>query len=448
LLAVGVLIALAQPCCAVERKMNGTEWLIRLSVHPMAAPRPALRYQLLPELRDMEPGNPIQSYLACYLDHAAFFGEGAYKRQEKLRQASLQDLAAMHLGDYGAPVLRLADRAARMDSPDWQALLKVKSEVFGLPLPEVEALRSLMTALQVRFRIETAECRFDAAVRTAQTMLAIARHMDECPVLRGNLVGSAFALNGITSLEEMLEQPGCPNLYWALTSLPTPFVSPDRGMAGEQMLLEVLMTGLDESSPMSEAQMKKLLITLNGSAVRAILDSRTKDKEALKAARRRLVEHGLPEERVQQFLPKQVVLLDEKHAFEARRDDMLKLMTLPTWQFEEHAAKVKAPRTETLWDDLLTIPMLLKVRRVQGQLEQRIALLRHVEALRMYAAEHDGKLPEKLSDITVPLPMDPYSNKPFRYQAEGAVAHLRGCPPPGQEKIWFYNLHFEVKVQK
>ena len=34
------------------------EMLIRLTVQPMAAPKPALRYLLLPELKEMNPGNP------------------------------------------------------------------------------------------------------------------------------------------------------------------------------------------------------------------------------------------------------------------------------------------------------------------------------------------------------------------------------------------------------
>ncbi len=44
------------------------ETLIRLTVDPMLAPQPALRYLLLPELRELTPGNPIANYLKCLLD--------------------------------------------------------------------------------------------------------------------------------------------------------------------------------------------------------------------------------------------------------------------------------------------------------------------------------------------------------------------------------------------
>jgi hypothetical protein len=94
------------------------------------------------------------------------------------------------------------------------------------------------------------------------------------------------------------------------------------------------------------------------------------------------------------------------------------------------------------------LPTLSKIRRAQGRLEQRIALLRHVEALRLYAAEHDGKLPEKLADCPVPLPEDPFTGKPFRYEVTGTTAHLRGTPPRGQEKNPAFNIHYEINIRK
>ena len=79
------------------------------------------------------------------------------------------------------------------------------------------------------------------------------------------------------------------------------------------------------------------------------------------------------------------------------------------------------------------MPAVATVRRAQGRLEQRIALLRHVEALRLYAAGHKGAWPASLSAIPVPLPDDPFTGKPFRYEVIGKTAHLRGTPPRGAE---------------
>jgi len=48
----------------------------------------------------------------------------------------------------------------------------------------------------------------------------------------------------------------------------------------------------------------------------------------------------------------------------------------------------------------------------------------------------------------VPLPPDPFTGKAFHYKLDGATAHLRGSPPPGEEKNPVYNLHFEVTIRK
>ena len=48
-----------------EPTITPSETVIRLTVQPMAAPKPALRYLLLPELKEMNPGNPIPIYLQC-----------------------------------------------------------------------------------------------------------------------------------------------------------------------------------------------------------------------------------------------------------------------------------------------------------------------------------------------------------------------------------------------
>ncbi len=437
LLCCTALAALALPARA-EQTITPTEILIRLTVRPMAAPKPALRYLLLPDLKELNPGNPIPNYLKCNLD---------------------QEMAGERV-DIRRSALREADRAARLDKPDWQILLKVKTDGIGLLIPDVQKMRALASALQERFRDENARCRFDDSIRTAKTMFAMSRHMSEHPTLIAGLVGTAIAFVAINPLEEMLERPGAPNLYWALTDLPTPLVPLDKGMEGERVLILSEFKDLKDSGPMTPRQIEKFVNYIGRllefekreKTVRAWLNERNKDEKLLRAARARLVEIGLAEERVNQFPADQVLLLDEKRAYEVNRDETMKLMKLPTWQVEALIGKKKLTRPEgkKLLDQGLfggLVPALQKVRRAQGRLEQRIALLRHVEAVRMYAAAHDGKPPAKLSDCPVPLPADPFTNKPIRYEVDGATFHLRGSPPPGEEKSPAYNVHFQVTIK-
>ena len=458
-LCCAALAFVVLPCRADEPAAN-PETLIRLIVHPAATPKPALRYLLLPDLKEMNPGNPIQGYLKCFAEQQKFFfDKESFQRREKLLAMPLKELPAGELLDYGGLALRQADWAARLANPDWQILLNLKSEGIYLMIPDVQDIRSLPNALKVRMRAEVALGRFDDAIRTAKTLFALARHLGEHPTFVGNLVGFATANAAIGPLEEMLEQPGCPNLYWALTHLPEPLVSVDRGSEGERIgLIQWIFRDLDDRAPMSPDQLNRLIASMDklirtefpntlSEGLGAWLDTRTKDEGRVNAARRRLVEVGLPEARVRLFPAEQVILLDEKREFEVRFDDAMKTINLPPWQAEAVSKQSKPSQEPALFADSF-VPEIGKVIRVRGRLDQRIALLRHVEAIRLHAAEHDGVLPVKLSEIAVPLPSDPFSGKPFRYEVAGSTAHLRGTPPSGMETDASYRVHYEVTYRK
>jgi hypothetical protein len=458
LLCCAAVTAFAHPCLA-EQTSTTTEMLIRLNVRPAPAPKPALRYRLLPELKEMNPGNPIQSYINCMMAQKKFFlDDGNYQNRQKLLTMPLNELPAQKLPDEDRYALSEADWAARLDNPNWQILLKLKADGIELLLPEVQQLRSLARGLQVRFRAEIAQCRFDDAIRTAKTMFAMSRHLGEHPSLIGNLVGIAIASITISNLDEMLMQPGCPNLYWALTVLPSPLISLDKGMDGERVMLGWVFRDLSESTPMNKDQLKKFVAEADKlldavdekggkGRLRPWLEGRIKDTAVVTAARQHLVEYGIPEKRVTAFSAEQVILLDDKRELESRVDDDHKTINLPLWQAEMLAAQIKSKSPPALFADLL-VPVTLAARRAQARVVQRISLLRHIEALRLHAAEHDGALPAQLTDVAVPLPVDPITGKSFRYEVTGNTAHVRGSPPSGQEKIPAFNIHYELTLQK
>jgi hypothetical protein len=410
-----------------------SETVIRMTVDPMPAPKPALRYLLLPELKEMTPGNPIPNYLKALLDQD---------------HTQLQE-------DFSPAALRQADRAARMDRPDWQILTRLRIDGIALLLPDLQKMRELARSLQKRFHHEVSLRQFDDALVTAKTMFAMARHMGDHPTLIGALVGIAIAATGISPLEEMLQQPGCPNLYWALTQLPSPLVPMEKAAEGERIFLDVELRELSDREPMSPEQSKKLIAYIarilefdpdSEEGIRQWIQKRKGDAKYMAAARKRLIEWGIPAERLARFPAEQVLLLDEKLLYEIDRDDGFKYWNLPTWKALDAMNKVPPPPKDRLFRGLLSA--LNKVRTAQGRLEQRIALLRHVEALRMYAADHGGKLPATLDEIDLPLPVDPFTGKPFRYELKDDTAHLRGTPPKGYEDVSVYNLHYEITIRK
>src|SRR5262249_3385193 len=78
----------------------------RLSVRPMAAPKPALKYQLLPEVRELTPGNPVQWYMRCFAEQRYFFfHKEAVAQRARYRSTPLAELPVGELRHYGGSAL-------------------------------------------------------------------------------------------------------------------------------------------------------------------------------------------------------------------------------------------------------------------------------------------------------------------------------------------------------
>ena len=64
----------------------------------------------------------------------------------------------------------------------------------------------------------------------------------------------------------------------------------------------------------------------------------------------------------------------------------------------------------------LLLPATSAAKHAETRNDWNIAMLRIFEAMRLYAATHDGQWPDRLSDITeVPIPVNPFDGKPFLY---------------------------------
>ena len=228
-------------------------------------------------------------------------------------------------------------------------------------------------------------------------------------------------------------------------------------MSGERAFLAVeLKDVLDTKRPLAEGQWAAKaadydrLFDLNGKRggplVSDLLAKRAGDKEYVAGARKRLVEAGRTEEELARLANSQVILLDEYAAYEAARDDLMKWCQLPYHQGAPGIAKEENGLTRSVFG--LMVPGVVKVYQGKARLDQRLGLLRCVEALRLYAAANKGAWPKDLGDIGVPLPDDPVTGKPFPYEVKDGVAVVRGTPPAGREKEAAFKVRYELTIRK
>ncbi len=88
-----------------------------------------------------------------------------------------------------------------------------------------------------------------------------------------------------------------------------------------------------------------------------------------------------------------------------------------------------------------------RVRSISKRLDNNLNGLQCVEAIRHYAATHDGRLPENLSDISqIEVPKDVVSDKVFEYRLTSDGAILKSAMPQGGRPKDV--VHYEIVLKK
>jgi len=83
-----------------------------------------------------------------------------------------------------------------------------------------------------------------------------------------------------------------------------------------------------------------------------------------------------------------------------------------------------------------------------NKLDRLVAALQCLEGIRYYAAIHGGKLPASLNDISdLSLPLDPVTQRPFRYQL-GTGKALLGSPVTDKQADRESTIYFEILIKK
>jgi hypothetical protein len=469
-------LALAASALAISAAAQEVE-PVRIALHPAAAPTPALRYHLLPQLHEMAPGNAAERYKQAIAEMKkigdATGAEGDIDDWLELPADRLPRDKARKLIDRYQEVFRLADKAARSEYCDWGIAERIRKMGLNVVLSEVQDMRKLARLLALRARLDVLEGRTDQAVRDLQTGFAAARHVGDNPTLICSLVGVALSAITARELDLLLAQEKAPNLYWALTDLPRPFIDIRKGLEGERLFVYGTFPGLLEAvnnpdAPPLRPEQIKLGVKLLVEGLDFGKDYPTRAAASLlirarhDAAKAALVAAGRPREQVEKMPHVQVALLHSMLQYDRLYDEMLKWQTFPYAEakkgLDEADRMVREARAQFLSPagDAPALPLatlfLPAVRKVWGahaRTVRRFAALRCVEAIRLYAAAHGGRLPARLEEIKeVPVPADPYLGKPFVYRLGNGVATLEGPPPAGEKPNTGNALKYELVVEK
>lgn len=453
---------------------------MEMTLTPRAEPRPALKYQLLPDAFDMLDGNAAIYYLKAmgFLEQQAAhnalqeFHKAAEERANrentqwsevppgvwfsmKPEELPLEEVKKYLVFTSFQP--RFLEEAVRRDRFNMDRHFREEEDPIAYLLPEIQAMRELARTQSLRCKVAIAEGRLDEALAILGQQYALARHLGQDEFLVSNLVGIACAGIAWSDFLYLMQHPDAPNYYWAVAALPRPLLDMRYSLAVERRFLYLQLKVLREvdETPRPAGYWQDFLDRLvpqlgylaqnlglpaeNPEATRAMLVGYI--AAAYPGAKRCLIEEcGLPREQVEAYPTAQVVFLAIVRFADEAWDESFKWTLLPYWQAEASSKRRSDEEGfRTKWDRVgfagalpgMLLPAIHAARMAGSRAEQQLCLIQTVEAIRIYGAANAGKLPATLDELPVPAPLDPATGKLLEYQLEGDRATLTGHEWPG-----------------
>ena len=457
---------------------------IALAIRPAGPPRPALKYRLVPERLTLVPGNAaifyhravqMASWRRNRLDAEQRANEppparrvGVDEQVSRWNAAPIAEIpidqARAVLESFQSPLKEIEQGAMRATC-EWE--FDHRPEGMYLPIEEIQEMRFLARLAMLQARLAILDGKTDEAFHWIETGLVMGRHVSQGPTIIQALVGVAIDSVTAKCLEDLIQAPGMPSLYWALADRPRPFIDMRGPFEGERHLLEKEIPGfleldrgpwgIDQARKFADELQRKLFSFETGhfdGGMAHRLGIAAMIAKIYPEARRALIARGRPEAEVEAMPVVQVASLYCYQEYRRLLDESYKWMNLPHWQ---SVGRVDAPfimAERKLADPMLRLflsltPALSASRLAAVRLDRQLDALQCVEAIRLHAAGHGGKLPESLESITeAPVPLDPATGKPFAYSVDGDSATLSAPLPPGGPDHPSYRIRYSMKLAR
>lgn len=451
------ILALTVPLSAVAAATTASQPATppqSLTLQPAPLPRPALHYRLAPDPATLVDGNAAPLYLMAVTHHLmgdARPAEATVDQVTAWLDAPLDQLprqqAAALVDAYASP-LHFCELAARRTRCDWG--IPERDDGFMTLLPQLHDLRVLGLVLALRERLQIADGKFDDAAHTCQTGLALAHHLSGEHYMIQALVAAAIAQRMLAPLDDWQRATSSPNLYWALTDLPTPLVDFRASIRKEQASVSFALPDIAEAraghlTPEHYARLTRQLAEIfRGKAVGGSDADQQKAIDASEAAlnnppataKETLRRLGYDAAKINAMKPSELLGLAWTAQYDDLSQDIYKWSALPFPQAIGPMMKsmntLAAARGDAIDNPLLGLPSTPRAYWIITRLDRRLAQLRTVEALRNHAATHANKLPASMADLPEgsPAPADPSTGRAFEYRLTDDGAVLASPAPP------------------
>jgi hypothetical protein len=451
LLSLSLLLlasCLARPLSAEEPQA------IELTLYPQAIEGPPLKYRLLPGELELREGNAVPILLRLPWEQNPWMQQ-VYPTLHEWEELPLDDPRWKEAGNViPENFFREMKRAAFRRDADWEYPIGEQTPLYSILLPDMQGLRVfLLQGLSIRARYHMVQGEHDQAREAILVGLANSRHVAKTPFFVNQLVAVAIQRTMLHRVDELVSQPGSPNLYWSLTALPPSLLQLERAASLEGDAFASMLPAASElDRPRSKAEWRRmaeqlaaLLVELQempppkerekGNFLQEYLQAlkgaeRAHLKTFYESARAELAQLAkIPDDRVAEMTNEEVAVrwyVAQRLELDHRR---AALMTLPPTEAWPHLValhnEAQDLRKKTGAETTRGFIMVPGVYAAAWNVNRKVAALRVIEAVRHHAAQHEGRLPERLDDVKgLPIPLDPLTGKPFEWEATDGTATL------------------------
>lgn len=410
----------------------------------VAPPTPAMKYQLLyQKAYEKNPGNAATLYMDALLMVAPEELDLADKALDKYDagdKAGFNSLAADKLDRPG--LMRELELAGHREYCDWGAPAREEG-VYAL-LPHLNNLRGIAMFVKVQALRQMEQGKIDDAINTFCIGYELSDNVSRERYLVSGLVSLGITKLMDDGLQQLMNRPDAPNLYWALSRFPSRKPIFTREIDGDSIwwvALPVNLARLKDGQALSAGEWQSTFdyiaeLAANKPQFPAHEPSHTNPVGAagpgvLSQARERYAQaHQVSPDAASQVDP--IIVLGEYqfHQYDIACDEMSKLLGLPyptllakTKEFDDYAIKLKEQNPRNPF--LKMLPTIHRGAWTFARTDRELAAMTAVEAIRSYAAANGGNLPSKLEDVTAtPVPDNPATGMPFDYGVNGDTATI------------------------
>jgi hypothetical protein len=412
-------------------------------LHPVAPPTPALKYQLLFDPVDRIHGNAAIPFMQATM---LIKPEIDALRDKAIDAHGKDDVTYYALAEQitqaTEALVDTCELAARCESCEWQPLIRERG--VAAMLPHLNGLRMLNDILLIRARKQVHDGKVNDALATLRICYEIAQAAGKEPVLISGLV-SLNTMRGANEVTvELMNRADSPNLYWALATLPRPFVAMSYSMSAERLTIFGSIPALlraRKGEDLSGDEWKHIMQRVAALAAQSGESNQPAEQNVIakftginattpEAAAHYAQTRGIPADQVAKLDASKVNGVYFFDQYQEVSDDMFKILELPYPEMLARAANLSdrlarahgaSPRNPFL--DL--VPAIDRAAMTFARADRALAALTTMEAIRSFAATNAGKLPDKLEEIgETPVPVNPMTGQAFDYRVEGDTAVL------------------------